>query len=182
MHETLMERIDLILHPVRFRILETLVGETLTTQEMAERLPRVPKSSIYRHLRTLLDGGMIAIDGTRPVRGVVEKAYRLDQSLRLEQADMSGLTAEEHARYFRIYAMTLIQGFTAYTQSAGNSPPDMLADRAGYTETFVFATTEELDRFGAALNEALRPLLANRPAAERRRHKIAFITHPEHTG
>lgn len=172
-----MERIDLILHPVRFRLLAGLAGETLTTAELAERLPDVPKSSIYRHMRRLLDGGVIAVAGERPVRGVVEKTYRLDQPLHLSAAEVSGLTAEEHVHYFRAYALTLIQGFAAYSR-AGGDPPDMLADRAGYTETFVFATTEELDRFAVALNEALRPLLANGPGDGRHKHKLAVITHP----
>jgi len=178
-----MERVDLILHPVRFRILEMLVGESLTTQEMADRLPDVPKSSIYRHVRALLDAELIAVEGTRPVRGVVERTYRLDHLPHLGPEEIGRLTAEECVHYFRVYVMTLIQGFAAYVNAAGGAPPggqppDMLADRAGYTETFIWATTEELDRFGAALNDFLRPLLANRPAGGRRRHKIAFITHP----
>ena len=177
-----MDRIDLILHPVRFRILETLVGETLTTQEIADRLPDTPKSSIYRHLRLLLNGGMVAVAGERPVRGVVEKTYRLDRPFHLSPDDVANLTAEEHARYFRVFAMTLIQGFAAYARSADSEAFDMLADRAGYTETFVFATTEEFDRFGAALNEALRPLLQNPPGEGRRKRKLAVITHPEETG
>jgi DNA-binding transcriptional ArsR family regulator len=173
-----MERVDLILHPVRFRILETLVGETLTTQEITDRLPDVPKSSIYRHVRALLDAGLIAVEGTHPVRGVVERTYRLDHLPHLGPEEIGRLTAEEYVHYFRVYAMTLIQGFAAYVNAASGGSPNMLADRAGYTETFVWATTEELDRFGAALNESLRPLLTNRPAERRRRHKIAFITHP----
>jgi DNA-binding transcriptional ArsR family regulator len=59
------ERIDLILHPVRFRILEKLVGERLTTAKIAGQLSDVPKSSIYRPIRLLLEEGMIAVDDTR---------------------------------------------------------------------------------------------------------------------
>lgn len=176
-----MERIDLILHPVRFRILEALVGETLTTQELADRLPDVPKSSIYRYIRQLLDGDMIAIDGTRPVRGVVEKTYRLDQPLRLDAAAVTGLSEAEHEHYFRIFAVTLMQGFTAYVRRRArhDGAMDMAADRAGYTETFFFATPEEFDQFSAALNEALRRLFQNQPGEGRRKHKLAFITHPD---
>jgi len=173
-----MQRIDLILHPVRFRILEALTGATLTTQEIAERLPDVPKSSIYRHLRLLLGGEIVAVAGERPVRGVVEKTYRLDRPLFLSADEIGGVTAEEHVRYFRTYAMTLIQGFAAYIDAV-DGPIDMLADRAGYTETFFFATDAEFDRFGAALNEALRPLLDQIPADGRRKRKLAVITHPE---
>lgn len=177
-----MQRIDLILHPVRFRILEALAGATLTTQEIAERLPEVPKSSIYRHLRLLLGAEIVAIAGERPVRGVVEKVYRLDRPLFLSAEEITGVTAEEHVRYFRAYAMTLIQGFAAYVSAAaGDGSIDMLADRAGYTETFFMATNEEFDRFSVALNEALRSLLENGAVAGRRKRKLAVITHPQGT-
>lgn len=174
-----MERIDLILHPVRFRILQALAGETLTTQELAELLPDAPKSSIYRHLRLLLDGGMVAVSGTRPVRGVFEKTYRLDQPIHISADEISTLTAEEHMRYFQNYAMTLIQGFSEYVAGAiPDKSIDMADDRAGYTEAFFYATSEELDQFAAALNGALVPLMINPPGEGRRKHKLAIITHP----
>lgn len=174
-----MERIELILHPVRFRLLTALTGEPLTTAGLAERLPDVPKSSIYRHVRLLLSGDMIAIAGEQPVRGVVEKTYRLNQPLHLNAADVSGLSAEQHSHYFRVFAMSLIQDFDAYAQSAAGAPLDIAADRAGYTEAVIFATDEELDHFGAALNDALRPLMENKPGGGRRKRKLAVITHPE---
>ena len=175
-----MKRADLILHPVRFRILETLNRDSLTTQEIADRLPDVPKSTIYRHLKILLDGGMIAIDDTRPVRGVLEKTYRLDQPLRLSVDDMADMTPEEHIRYFRTYAMTLVQGFSNYVESSAvDNKVDMYAHRSGYSEALVFATTAELDEAFGDLNRAIVKLAQNTPGEGRHKHKIAIITHPE---
>ncbi|MCP4428431.1 MAG: helix-turn-helix domain-containing protein, partial [Chloroflexi bacterium] len=74
-----LRKADLIIHPIRFRILQTLAAETLTTQEIAERLPGTPKSSIYRHLKTLLAGEAITVAETRSVKGIQEKVYRLAQ-------------------------------------------------------------------------------------------------------
>ncbi len=54
----------------------------------------------------------------------------------------------------------------------------MAADYTGYTEASFYATDEELDRFSQALNEALAPLLENRPGGGRRKHKVAIIAHP----
>jgi DNA-binding transcriptional ArsR family regulator len=178
-----MERVDLILHPVRFRILERLVGDQLTTAEIAERLPDVPKSSVYRHLRLLLAEGMIVVDDTRQVRGVVEKIYRLNQPLHLGAEDVARLAPEEHINYFRNYIMTVMQGFSQYVQAVSSeSAIDMATDRAGYTQAFFYATPVELDRFGQVLNEALKPLLDNRPGNRRHKHKLVIITHPEAEG
>lgn len=175
-----MERADLILHPIRFRILETLIGESLTTGDIAGRLPDVPKSSIYRHLKLLLENDMIAIDQTHPVRGVLERTYRLNQPLRLNIEEMAGKTAEEHIHYFRTYVMTLVNGFSSFVRAAAvNDQIDMVPHRAGYSEAFVFGTTAELDTVFAALNEALMQLADNPPAKGRHKHKFVIITHPE---
>ncbi len=175
-----MNRVDLILHPVRFRILESLVGESLTTQAIAERLPEVPKSTIYRHVRLLLENDMIAVDETHPVRGAVEKSYRLNQPIRLSAGEMAELTPEEHVHYFRTYVMALVQGFSNFVHSAAEGERvDMVTLRAGYTETPLFATTAELDEAFAALNQALFRLAQNPPGEGRRKHKFVFITHPE---
>lgn len=175
-----MRRADLILHPVRFRILETLIGESLTTQEIADRLVDVPKSSIYRHVKQLLDSRMIAIDDARPVRGVLEKTYRLDQPIRLGVEEMAGMSPEEHVQYFRTYVMTLVQGFSNFVNSAAvDNKIDMQSHRAGYTEAFVFGTTEELDQVFAVINQALMALATNANGEGRHKHKFAIITHPE---
>ncbi len=175
-----MERADLILHPIRFRILETLIGESLTTQDIAGRLPDVPKSSIYRHLKLLLENDVIAIDETHPVRGVLERSYRLNQPLRLSVEEMADKTPEEHIQYFRAYVMTLMQGFSNFVHSAAvDGQIDMVPHRAGYSEAFVFGTTAELDQVFAALNAALMTLANHSPGGERRKHKFVIITHPE---
>lgn len=175
-----MKRPDLILHPVRFRILEALIGESLTTQEIADRLSDVPKSTIYRHLKLLLASEVIAIDESRPVRGVIERSYRLNQSIRLDVEEMADMTPEEHVEYFRTYAMTLVQGFSNFVQSAAvDGKIDMLSRRAGYSEAFVFATTAELDEAFTVLNNTLMGLAKNHPAQGRHKHKFVVITHPE---
>jgi hypothetical protein len=175
-----MRRADLILHPVRFRILETLLGESLTTQAIADRLPDVPKSTIYRHVKQLLESEMIAVDETHPVRGALEKTYRLNQSIRLGVEEMADMTPDEHIAYFRTYAMTLIQGFSSFVNGAAvDDKIDMLTHRAGYSEAFVFATATELDEAFSALNTLLMELAKNSSGEGRHKHKIAIITHPE---
>lgn len=172
-------RIDAIMHPARFRILQALMGESLTTQELDDRIPDVPKSSIYRHLRILLDTDLIAVDGTRLVKGIQEKSYRLEQPPRLSQEDLEGLTAAEHLRYFTFYAITLLGGFGEYVNTATDGASiDLRADRAGYTEAAFWATNAELDAFGATLNAALLELIKNQPGHGRHKHKIAVVSHP----
>lgn len=171
---------DLIMHPVRFRLLQSLADVELTTQELADRLPDVPKSSIYRHVRLLLEGDMVAIAETQLVNGIQEKRYRLAQPAYLSADDLAGLTAADHVRLFTTYALTLLRGFGAYAYESerARGQVDMLQDRAGYTETAVYATLEELNALHQQLNAAILSLAQHGPAPGRRQYKFAIVTHP----
>jgi DNA-binding transcriptional ArsR family regulator len=172
---------ELILHPVRLRILQAIAADGTTTQEIADRLADVPASSIYRHLKLLLDAGVVEVNGTRLVKGIQEKRYVVVQPPRLSPEDVAGLSPDEHFQYFSATVITLLRGFADYLQPVAEKgrPVDVAADRTGYTEVSVWASPTEMDRFVTALNSSLRPLLVNGPAAGRQKHKIAFITHPE---
>jgi DNA-binding transcriptional ArsR family regulator len=167
---------DLILHPARLQILQALAAKPLTTQEIAGLLIGVPKSSIYRHLRALLDGGLVEIAGTRPVKGTLEKCYRLVQEPSLDQADIAGFTRADHLRYFAMYLASQLQGFSNYLEAS--QKPDFQADRVGYTEAGLYVTTEELDHILAGINNVLSEHVRIEPAPDSHRHKIAFITYP----
>lgn len=175
-----LTKADLILHPVRLRILQTLAGDELTTQEIADRLGDIPKSSIYRHVKLLLAEGMLAVAAARLVNGIQEKTYHLAQRPYLNPDDVADLTPEQHGHYFATYVLSLLQGFQQYLaqKEATGRAVDMLADRVGYSDAAFYATTAELDHLGRAINEALIPLLQNEPGPGRHRHKIAIITHP----
>lgn len=176
-----MNKADLIIHPIRLRILRELSSAELTTQELSERLEDAPTSSIYRHMKLLLDGDLVEVAETRMVKGIQEKTYRLTRPAILGPDDVANWTAADHLGYFTTYALTLIHDFNAYVSSAeekqGNL--DFAADRAGYRELYLYATTAELDAAIGAINAALLPLLQNEAGkGKRRKYKLATILHP----
>lgn len=174
------KKVDLIIHPVRFRILQILTTEKLTTQEIAGWLSDIPKSSIYRHLKKLLDAELVSVAETRLVKGIQEKTYQLAQRPYLSADDMAGLMADDHLRYFTTYLLTVLRGFADYltTAESDGGEIDLLADRVGYTEVRFFANNSEFDEFQATINEAVLKLMNNEEGNGRRKHKIALITHP----
>ena len=175
-----MEKVALILHPVRFRILQVINGHALTTQEIADELPDVPKSSVYRQLKILLEGDMLTIAETGLVNGIQEKTYRLAQPPYLSAGDVAELSGEQHIQYFTIYLMTILREFADYVQRSETKLGgiDMLADRVGYTEVAIYANQVELDVLQAELNTAIMKVAGNEPGNGRSRHKFAIITHP----
>ena len=175
-----MNKADLNIHPIRLRILRELSSAELATQELSETLGDVPTSSIYRHLKLLLDGSLVEVAETRLVKGIQEKTYRLVQPAILGPEDVAKWTAEDHLGYFTTYALTLIHDFNAYVSAAEDEQGglDFVADRVGYREVYLNATSEELDAAIGAINAALLPLLKNEPGNGRRKYKLATILHP----
>ena len=168
---------EMVIHPVRLRILQSLAGGPKTTQQIAEQLSDVPVSSLYRHIKLLLNSEFITVAEIHVVQGIQEKVYELNRPARLGPDDMAGISAEDHLRYFTNYLMVLLRGFSGYLFSS--TEPDFAADRTGYTELSFWATQEEVDAFTASINEALKPLIKNKADEGRRRRRIAIILFPE---
>ena len=174
-----LAKVDLIIHPVRLRVLQALLTNQLTTQQLAAQLPDIPPSSIYRHLKLLLAGNLIDIAHTQLVNGIQEKTYRLAPTPHFKADAPPGLTADDHLHTLLVFMLTTLQGFTDYFQQADSTGSiDSLASHAGFTETIFWATRDELDAFQAALQQALRPLHQNPPANDRHQHKVTILSHP----
>ena len=50
-----IKKTDIILHPVRMRILQNLATRNLTPLQLAEELVNVPQATLYRHLNKLVE-------------------------------------------------------------------------------------------------------------------------------
>ena len=71
-----MASADLLLHPVRLRIVQAFLGDrALTTGELHAELDDVPTASLYRHVAHLVDAGVLSVVAERRVRGAVERTY-----------------------------------------------------------------------------------------------------------
>lgn len=71
-------RSDILLHPVRLRIVLTAAGDEVTTADIAKRLPDVPQSTLYRHIAKLAGAGILDIVGERQARGAIERTYQVN--------------------------------------------------------------------------------------------------------
>ena len=173
-------RADLILHPVRMRLLAALARRQLTARQLSELLPDVPQATLYHHLGTLTRAGLLRIVSQRQVRGAVEKLYALaDDNMFLGPADLANASPDDHLRYFTIFVSALIGDFARYVQR--NTPIDFAAEGVGYREVPFYVSDEEFAQATAALSQALLPFLRNEPAPNRRRRLVAIITFPDAT-
>ena len=164
---------DLILHPVRLRVIQALVGKTLTPQQIKSIIPDVPHATLYRHINRLVDAGVLVVAEERPVRGVVERAYSLpDQAAELTEQDVAEVAADDHMRYFMTFVASLVGDFGRYL---GQGEFDLAADGVGYRQAPLYLSDEELQELVAALQAVLTPYRQNTPRSDRRRRNLSTI-------
>lgn len=171
-------RLELLLHPVRLRIVQVMQAQGgMTTQEIGARLPEIAQSSIYRHMKLLLEGGLIAVTETRLVNGIEEKRYTVaPANIELSPEDLDGMTAAEHLQFFTIFAHSLIENFGQYLGSADLAR--LAEDGAGYRTMTFYATPEERQAFIEAFSSLIAGALAREPGSGRSLHQLSFVLHP----
>lgn len=78
---------DVVLHPVRLRIVQQLGGRDLTTGELRDAIPDVSQPTLYRHVAALIDAGILAVAKERRVRGTTERTLTLGERMAHVSAD-----------------------------------------------------------------------------------------------
>jgi DNA-binding transcriptional ArsR family regulator len=169
---------DLLLHPVRLRLLTALAGRQLTAAELAAALPDVPQATLYRHLRRLTDGGLLVVVAENPVRGLVQKVYALaaPDAAELGDADAPSLDRDSQRALFMAFITTLIASFEQYLASTDAS--DMVASSVGFHLYPLYLSDAESDLLRQQLQQSIRPLVALPPGPERRRRLLGLSFMP----
>ena len=172
-----MKRADLILHPVRLRIILAFArGRRLTPQQVAALLADVPQATLYRQIERLFQGGVLAIAAEKRVRGAVERTYVLAEGgASLSPEDLAKASHDDQLGYFTAFAAGLIAQFDQYLQSAD---VDFSRDGVGYHQLVLNLSDKEFKDMVAALNGAIGPFLAYRARPGRKRRAFATVLMP----
>ncbi|NWJ45086.1 MAG: helix-turn-helix domain-containing protein [Chloroflexi bacterium] len=173
----LNKKLELILHPVRIRILTALHNRNLTPQELSDELVSVPSATLYRQLNRMLEGGLVKVAEERPVRGTVEKVYALNlEAPGLTQADLEKATREDLLQLFTLFTISSIGDFSRYLQAV--EKPDFLKDGVAFTKAPLYLSDEELALLNRQIAELLLKALENKPSPERRYRFWSTIVMP----
>lgn len=172
-----MTSADLLLHPVRLRILRSFLGDrALTTTELRQELADVPVASLYRHVARLVEGGVLAVVSERRVRGAVERTYVLRTSAAtVNLKDVAAMTPDQHRQAFMAFIAGLVGDFDRYL--AGGDV-DILRDGVSYNMAGMWLDEKERQELARELITALQPRLANAPKAGRKRFVLGTIVLP----
>lgn len=176
-----MTSADLLLHPVRLRIVQAFLGDrALTTSALSAELADIPATSLYRQVARLVDAGVLTIVDERRVRGALERTY----VLRLNAAgigpdDLAEMNADDHRQAFMAYVAGLLGDFNRYlARSRDGGDIDLLRDGVSYGMTGIWLDDAELAELRRNIQTVLQPHLANPPGPGRKRRILGTILLP----
>jgi DNA-binding transcriptional ArsR family regulator len=169
---------DLVVHPVRLRLLTTIAGRRLTARQLLAELGTVPQATLYYHLGLLTEAGFLRVVEERPVRGTVERVYALGQSPILSAADLQNATVDAHRRYFIMFLAALLEEFAQYLEHPPGGTVDLGADGVGYRQEPMNLSDSEFRQMVQALNQTLLPFLAHAPGPGRSRRLFTTVFIP----
>ncbi len=172
-----MASADLLLHPVRLRIVKAFLGDrALTTTQLAAELDDVPAGSLYRHVALLTRAGVLQVVAERRVRGAVERTYTMRLvAAQIQPGEVAAMTPDGHGRAFMAYIAGLLADFDRYLTGGDFNP---IRDGARYQAAAMWLTDTEYADFLRDLTAVFQPRLANPPGTGRRRRMIYNVLLP----
>ncbi|GGV16465.1 hypothetical protein GCM10010182_41660 [Actinomadura cremea] len=173
-----MANANLLLHPVRLRILQTLVGaDEMTTAQLRERLPDVSPASMYRHVATLTRAGILEVVRERPVRGTVERSYRVRQDEALVDEDArAAMTKDDHRSAFAVFTGAMVADFDRYISHDESDPP---RENVVYRQGAVWVTDAEFAALVEEIEAAVERRTRTTPDDGRTRHLLSLVLVPD---
>ncbi len=172
-------RTDLIMHPIRLRILGTVANRELTPQQILKTLPDISQASVYRHIRLLADAGILRVVEERPIRGVVEHVYTVaTEEAVLGAKSLPRYTREDMIRYFGVFVETVINQFRLYS---GDEAADPIKDGVGYWGDTAHLTLEERNELVGEIQALVKRYRDNPATPDRLRYHLCHELFPDKT-
>ncbi len=172
-----MASANLLLHPVRLRIVKAFLGDrALTTSQLTTELEDVPAASIYRHVARLTAAGVLQVVAERRVRGAVERTYTLRAAAaQIGPGEVAAMSPDDHMAAFTAYVAGMLADADRYLRTG---TPDPRKDGADYRAGAMWLTDAEFAAFLRDLAAVFQPRLANPPRRNRKRRMIYTVFLP----
>jgi len=168
---------DVIINPIRMRIIQTLVtNKELSTQQISEYLPDVPQATLYRHLHVLVHAEVIKTVQENKKRGTVERIYALSEDASFTDEDVGKISRDEHFQYFFSFVTTLMSGFGDYLK---RGHIDMANDGVTYRQANIYLSDKELQDLMVSISTLIVKQIDNKPIEGRTLRSISNIVIPK---
>lgn len=159
-----------IMNPIRQRVVQLLLRRgTATTSQMLEELQDIPQSSLYRHLRILLDANCITVVEENKIRGTIEKTYGIvkEQIGEYQKDEISGLI---HSTL-----LSLMGSFQNYFE---DEEADPIKDILSLSTSTLLLSDDELRDLLDEIGQIINQVIDNKPTKDRKERRLTFILSP----
>ncbi|MEU8221024.1 helix-turn-helix domain-containing protein [Kribbella sp. NPDC048915] len=166
MEESPTPVLDVLLHPVRWRIVQRVLGREVTTTDLKRDLPDVPTTTLYRHVAALIDAGYLTVVRERKIRGTTERTLSLDQTKvgRIDEREARAMTPEQHRQAFLMMLTRLAADFDRMVASEDLSAR---LDQLGYSQLALYVERDDLATIQDGFAQLVEPYLAEAPGKDR---------------
>lgn len=168
---------DVILHPVRMRIIQLLINQELSAQQLKEILRDIPQASLYRNIKKLVEAEVIHVVDEIPIRGTIEKVYSIHDPSKASfgQEELMKMSKDEHMSLFIKFFANLMAEYDKYLS---NEKIDFLKDGVTFRQATLYLNEEEFKEFLSELVAVFSKVIKNKPEIGRRRRTIGTIIIP----
>lgn len=170
-------KVDILLHPVRIRIVQALLEEKMTVYQLVDKLGNVPQATMYRQLSTLADAGLVKVSEERPVKGAIEKIYSvIADDLQLSDQDITTYSQDEHLRFFMVYNAHVLAETQQYLLN--REVEKYTEDGFSYGITPLHLSKEEKHEFFHRYHALMKEFASKKPSPDRQPITLAAVFIP----
>ena len=158
------------MNATRQRIMQTImIKKEATAAEIGEELPDVPRASLYRHIKVLLNARIITVVKEEFKRGSMEKTYAIASQMPYDD------TNEEYDNLIQSALMGLQGEFHRYFNGEN---PDPHRDLLTVGSASMMMSDEEMMEFLKAYSELIQKYMPNKPIDGRKVRKVTIVISP----
>lgn len=140
--------VDIILNPVRVRIIQELAAkQSFTTTELCEKIKDVPRTTLYRHINTLLENNILVVVSEKKIRGSLER------TLALNTDEMSKINTLENAPQ-NVFGF-LMNKYARFQNYMNSENPDPERDKVFLGNSVLMLHDQEFEQFLSELWELM---------------------------
>lgn len=171
---------NLLLHPIRLQIVTAFSNQQMTVRELAEIIPNVPMTTLYRHINALVEGGVLQIASETQVRGTVERTYALAVRPSLNADDLRGMKKQDYQQAFMIYLSSLMSITQRYLDRKGDDEEfNPLADGMDLSLGTLNLSDEEFKDLNQRILELIFSSADNPPGMGRKPRTFTYLFIPQ---
>ena len=139
---------EIMLNPIRMRIIQELSAtQSITATELCEKISDVPRTTMYRHIKILIDNNILSVVSEKKVRGSLERTIALN----IPEITKHN-TIENASQNSFGFLMNRYTRFHKYFSGENVSPA---RDRIFLNNTVLMMSNTEFDQFLTELRELL---------------------------